>query len=62
LVVFGLPVVFFLVGLAVGSVFSETWSVIFAAVFLLASFGVVRRFDRYAAGQARFQSRIVAVH
>jgi sigma-E factor negative regulatory protein RseC len=61
LVVFGLPIVFFLVGLVIGNIFSETWSIIFAATFLLASFSVVRRFDRYAAKQARFQSRIVAV-
>jgi positive regulator of sigma E activity len=62
LVVFGLPIGFFVAGLAVGSIFSETWGIILALAALLVSFGLVRWFDRYAAGQARFQSRIVAVY
>ena len=61
LVVFGLPIVCFLLGLAVGSLFSELWSIVLALFLLGASFGLVRRFDRFAAGQAGFQSRIVGV-
>ena len=62
LVVFGLPIIFFIVGLAVGSFISEAWSIILALLALGAGFGLVRWFDRYAAGQSRFLSRIVAVY
>jgi len=61
LIVFGLPIGCFVLGLAAGSLFSELWSIILALLFLGASFYLVRRFDRFAATQARFQSRIVGV-
>jgi positive regulator of sigma E activity len=62
LVVFGLPIVCFMAGLAVGSVISEVWSIVLASLFLGASFGAVRWFDNYTAKQARFQSRIVSIY
>jgi positive regulator of sigma E activity len=58
LVVFGVPSLGFFVGLLLGNIFSESAGIIFAVVLLGTSFLLVRQFDRWAARQTRFTSRL----
>lgn len=59
LLVFGLPVIFLILGIFLGGLVSETASIIFGAVFLLLGFLIVVVVDKYVAGQKKFRNVIV---
>lgn len=61
LLVFGLPVFLFIVGVILGSFLSELWSVAAGTVFLLAGMLIVKLADRYIAGQKRYNNVILKV-
>jgi sigma-E factor negative regulatory protein RseC len=61
LLVFGTPLLLFILGLIAGSLISENAGIVLGLIFFLASFIFVKWIDRYASKQKKFRNRIISV-
>jgi len=61
IIAFGIPILFFLIGVVSGSLLSELFSILFGVLFLAAGMLLVRLLDRSIAGQKIFKCRIVRI-
>jgi len=60
-VVFGIPILFFFLGLSLGSMISEAFGIIMGILFLILGFLSVRIINIFMARQKKFRSRIVKI-
>ena len=61
LIVFGVPILFFFLGLGLGSLISELAGIMIGLILLLLGFVVVKMFELHVAGNKKYKSRIVRV-
>jgi len=59
LIVFGLPVVFLLVGIFLGRLVSELMAVLLGFAFLFLSYLLIKMVDRYVAGQMQYKNVVL---
>jgi len=60
-IVFGIPIVLFIIGIVAGSLISENAGIALGLIFLLASSIFIKLIDRYASKQKKFRNRIIRV-
>lgn len=61
LLVFGVPILFLIFGIVLGSLISENIGIVLGVVFLVIGFLSLRLIDRYVARQKKFRNRIVRI-
>ena len=61
LIAFGLPILLLFIGLAIGSLISETVAIVIGLVLLGAGILLARLVDKYISRLKRFKSRIISI-
>jgi sigma-E factor negative regulatory protein RseC len=61
LIAFGVPVILFFIGLALGSLISESGGIILGLLSLVLGFVIVKAIDKYVAGRKKFIVRIIRI-